>query len=136
MIIGFCSETEEEHQDTLSLMDIVQFDYAYMFYYSERPGTLAAKKLKDDIDLETKRRRLDEVIAKQNKHSLIRNRLDIGKTFRVLIEGTSKRSEDFLQGRTDANKVVVFANEGHSKGQYVNVKVDRCTGGTLIGNVI
>lgn len=136
MIIGFCSETEEEHQETLSLMDVVQFDYAYMYHYSERPGTLAAKKLMDDIDLDTKRRRLDEVIARQNKHSLSRYTLDIGKTFRVLIEGTSKRSEEFLQGRTDANKVMVFPNEGYKKGQYVDVKVERCTQGTLIGKVI
>lgn len=136
MIIGFCSETEEEHQDTLSLMDKVQFDYAYMFHYSERPGTLAAKKLKDDVDLEIKQRRLDEVIVKQNEHSLIRNQLDIGKTYKVLIEGTSKRSEDFLQGRNGPNKVVVFPNEGQLKGQYAEVKIERCTGGTLMGKAI
>jgi tRNA-2-methylthio-N6-dimethylallyladenosine synthase len=136
MIIGFCSETEEEHQDTLSMMDLVQYDFAYMFYYSERPGTLAAKKYADDIDLETKKRRLDEVIVKQRKHSAFRNGQDIGKTRRVLIEGFSKRTDQDLQGRTDANKVVVFPREHYVPGQYVNVFVESCTGGTLIGKVV
>lgn len=136
MIIGFCSETEEEHQETLSVMDIVQYDFAYMFYYSERPGTLAAKKYKDDIDLETKKRRLDEVIVKQRQHSALRNGQDIGKTLRILIEGYSKRSDEDLQGRTSANKVVVFPKEHYAPGEYVNVKVESCTGGTLIGKVV
>ena len=103
MIAGFCSETEEEHQDTLSLMDYVKYDFSYMFYYSERPGTLAAKKYKDDIPLKVKKRRLQEIIAKQNQNSLERNQQDIGKVFKVLVEGFSKRSQEDLQGRTSSN---------------------------------
>ncbi len=136
MITGFCSETEGEHQETLSMMDAVQYDFAYMFYYSERPGTLAAKKYADDIDLDTKKRRLDEIIVKQRKHSTFRNSQDIGKTRRILIEGFSKRSDEDLQGRTSANKVVVFPREHYAPGQYVNVFVERCTGGTLIGKAV
>lgn len=136
MITGFCSETEEEHQDTLSLMDTIHFDFAYMFFYSERPGTLAAKKLADDIPAEVKKRRLAEIIQRQTEHSLTRNRSDIGKTYKVLIEGTSKRSDDFLQGRTSSNKVVVFPKENHVKATYVNVSIEDCTGATLFGKVI
>lgn len=136
MIAGFCSETEEEHQETLSLMDAVQFDFAYMFFYSERPGTLAEKKYKDDISAEAKNRRLNEIIAKQRDHSLQRNKLDVGKTFRVLVEGYSRRSDQFLQGRNTANKVIVFPKESFSKGQYVNVYVEDCTGGTLVGKAV
>lgn len=136
MIAGFCSETEEEHQDTLSLMDYVQYDYAYMFYYSERPGTLAAKKLEDDIPLEVKKRRLNEIIDKQRMHSLARNRMDIGTTVKVLIEGHSRKSDEFNQGRTSTNKVVVFPRGNSQKGMYVDVKVTDCTGGTLIGEII
>jgi tRNA-2-methylthio-N6-dimethylallyladenosine synthase len=136
MIIGFCSETEEEHQETLSLMKIVKFDFAYMFYYSERPGTLAEKKYKDDIDLDTKKRRLDEVIAMQRAHSFERNKLDIGKVHKVLIEGFSKKSKEDLQGRNSSNKVIVFPKENYSKGQYVNVMVTDCTGGTLVGKAV
>src|SRR5688572_5384114 len=111
MITGFCSETEEEHEETLSLMDIVKYDFAYMFYYSERPGTLAEKKLKDDVSLDVKKRRLDEIIHKQTAHSLERNKPDVGKVYRVLIEGYSKRSDKHLQGRNTANKVVVVPAE-------------------------
>lgn len=136
MITGFCSETEEEHTDTLTLMDQVKYDFAYMFFYSERPGTLAAKKLADDVDPEVKKRRLNEIIAKQNQHSLERNKRDVGKTHRVLVEGFSKRSQDFMQGRNTANKVVVFPKENFSKGQYVDVLVTDCTGATLIGNAV
>jgi tRNA-2-methylthio-N6-dimethylallyladenosine synthase len=136
MIIGFCSETEEEHQDTLTLMDKVQFDFAYMFFYSERPGTLAEKKFADDVPGDVKSRRLSEVIAKQRAHSFLRNQLDIGKVHRVLIEGFSKRSTDDLQGRNSANKVIVFPKGNLEKGQYVNVRVLECTGGTLMGEVI
>jgi len=135
MIIGFCSETEDEHEDTLTLMDQVQFDFAYMFHYSERPGTLAAKKYPDDIPEETKKRRLEEIIAKQRDHSFRRNKTDVGKVQTVLIESESKRSAEFLQGRTSANKVVVFPREQYKKGQYVNVQIEDCTGGTLIGKV-
>ena len=136
MIAGFCSETEEEHQDTLSLMDEVQYDFSYMFFYSERPGTLAEKKLKDDVSLDTKKRRLDEIVNKQRTYSLLRNKLDVGKIQKVLIEGFSKRSEDYLQGRNTANKVVVFPRENFRKGEYVQVLVEDCTGGTLIGKVV
>jgi len=136
MITGFCTETEEEHNDTLSLMDLVQFDFAYTFHYSERPGTLAAKKYIDDIPEETKKRRLDEIIRKLREHSLHRNKADVGKIHKVLIEGDSRRSAEYLQGRNTANKVVVFPKQQYKKGQYVNVLVDDCTGGTLVGRVV
>jgi tRNA-2-methylthio-N6-dimethylallyladenosine synthase len=136
MITGFCTETEEEHKETLSLMDIVQYDFAYMFYYSERPGTLAAKRFTDDIPLDVKKRRLDEIITKQREHSFLRNKQDVGKVHRVLAEGYSKRSSDDLQGRNTANKVIVFPRGNHKKGEYVNVLVEECTGGTLVGKVI
>jgi tRNA-2-methylthio-N6-dimethylallyladenosine synthase len=111
----------------------VQFDFSYMFFYSERPGTLAAKKFADDIPDETKKRRLNEIIAQQNAHSLLRNQQDVGKTFKVLIEGTSKKSSGHLQGRNSANKVVVFPAEQHKPGDYVEVRIERCTGATLLG---
>jgi tRNA-2-methylthio-N6-dimethylallyladenosine synthase len=136
MITGFCSETEEEHWETLSLMDAVQYDFAYMFFYSERPGTLAAKKFPDDVPLETKKRRLNEIIQKQAEHSLLSNKRDVNKVHKVLAEGFSKRSDSYLQGRTSANKVVVFPKENFKKGDYVNVWVEDCTGGTLIGRAI
>lgn len=136
MIAGFCTETEEEHQDTLSLMDIVQYDFSYMFYYSERPGTLAAKKFTDDIPLDIKKRRLQEIIEKQNQLSLQRNRLDVGKVHKVLIEGTSKRSDDQLKGRNSANKMVVFPKGNHQVGKYVDVMVNDCTAATLFGEVV
>jgi tRNA-2-methylthio-N6-dimethylallyladenosine synthase len=136
MITGFCSETEEEHQDTLRLMDAVQFDFAYMFYYSERPGTLAAKKYPDDVPLDVKKRRLDEIIVKQRQHSFLRNKMEVGKTHRVLIEGFSKRSSDDLQGRNSSNKVIVFPKGNFKKGEYVDVFVEECTGGTLIGKTV
>jgi tRNA-2-methylthio-N6-dimethylallyladenosine synthase len=136
MIAGFCTETDEEHADTISLMDSVQYDYSYMFYYSERPGTLAAKKYADDISLEVKKKRLDEIIKKQNELSLKRNQLDIGKVHKVLVEGTSRRSDEQLQGRNTANKVVIFPKENKTKGEYVNVLVESCTGGTLMGRLV
>lgn len=136
MIAGFCSETEEEHQDTLTLMDYVKYDFSYMFYYSERPGTLAAKKYEDDIPLATKKKRLQEIIDKQQEISLERNRLDIGKIHEVLIEGTSKRSDEQLQGRNTANKVVIFPRGNQQKGAYVKVKVNDCTAATLFGEVV
>ncbi|MEL6358751.1 MAG: TRAM domain-containing protein, partial [Bacteroidota bacterium] len=134
-IAGFCSETEAEHQDTLSLMDEVQYDFSYMFYYSERPGTLAARKYEDDIPLAVKKRRLNEIIDKQRAHSLVRNQAAVGQVYEVLIEGPSKRSEDYLQGRNSANKVVIFPKENHQKGQYVNVRIQECTTATLLGEV-
>jgi len=136
MIAGFCTETEEEHKETLSLMDYVKYDFSYMFFYSERPGTLAAKKYEDDIPLDIKKRRLSEIIKKQQAHSLERNKRDIGKVHKVLIEGTSKRSEEDLQGRNSANKVVIFPRKDYKKGQYVNVLVKDCTAATLFGNIV
>lgn len=136
MITGFCTETEAEHQETLSLMEKVKFDFSYMFAYSERPGTLAAKKFTDDIPEVEKKSRLDQIINAQQRHSLERYQLDIGKTFKVLIEGTSKRSSEFLQGRNSANKVVVFPKENYKKGEYANVVIDSCSSATLIGKVV
>ncbi len=136
MITGFCGETEEEHRDTLSLMDAVRFDFAYMFAYSERQGTPAAKKFSDDIAPDVKKRRLNEIIEKQGLHSLEKNRDDIGKTFTVLTEGPSKRSGEFLQGRNSANKVVVFPRGNFKKGEYVSVLIEDCTGATLIGKAV
>ncbi|SFB33838.1 tRNA (N6-isopentenyl adenosine(37)-C2)-methylthiotransferase MiaB [Algoriphagus aquimarinus] len=136
MITGFCSETEEEHQDTLSLMDIVKFDFSYMFYYSERPGTLAAKKYPDDISLEVKKRRLSEVIVKQSATSLMRNKLDLGKEQIILVEGPSKKSADDYKGRNSANKVVIIPAGNYSKGDYLSVKIIDCTPATLFGEVI
>lgn len=136
MITGFCTETEEEHKETLTMMDYVKYDFSYMFFYSERPGTLAEKKYDDDIPLDIKKRRLGEIIVKQQKYSLERNKFDLGKVHKVLIEGTSKRSEKHLQGRNTANKVVIFPKKQFKKGQYVNVLVDDCTTATLMGNAV
>jgi len=135
MISGFCTETKEEHKQTLSLMEEVKYDFAYMFYYSERPNTPAEKKYKDDIVLEEKKKRLNEVIALQQKHSLERNQKEIGKIFKVLIEGTSKRSEEYFKGRNSANKVVIFPKENYHKGEYVNVLIEDCTTATLLGSI-
>jgi tRNA-2-methylthio-N6-dimethylallyladenosine synthase len=136
MIAGFCTETAADHQETLSLMDYVQYDFSYMFFYSERPGTLAAKKFADDIPLKLKKKRLQEIINKQQEISLRRNQLDIGKTFRVLIEGFSKRSKAYLQGRNSANKVVVFPTTNLKPGEYVDVQITSCTAATLTGEII
>jgi tRNA-2-methylthio-N6-dimethylallyladenosine synthase len=136
MIVGFCSETEEEHHETLSLMEQVKFDFAYMFFYSERPGTLAAKKFPDDITAEVKQKRLEEVIEKQRFHSQLSNQREHGKVFRVLVEGSSRRSEEQLQGRTSSNKVAVFPKGNARKGDYVNVLVHDSTGGTLLGSIV
>ena len=136
MIAGFCSETEEEHEDTLSLMDYARYDFSYMFIYSERPGTLAEKKYRDDIPENVKKRRLSEIIAKQQHISLQRNKLDLHKVHRVLIEGVSKRSEAHLQGRNSANKVVVFPKKDFKVGQYVDILVSDCTSATLIGESV
>jgi len=136
MMTGFCSETEEEHQDTLSLMDYVTYDFAYMFHYSERPGTHAAKKLTDDIPADVKSRRLSEIIAKQRAHSLYRNKLNVGKIEQVLVEGYSKRSKKDLQGRTTSNKVVIFLAGSTNIGDYVQVLITDCTSGTLLGKVV
>jgi len=132
-IAGFCTETDDDHKDTLSIMDEVQFDFSYMFYYSERPGTLAAKKYKDDVPLKIKKERLSEIIAKQQAISLERNKQALGKYHKVLIEGESKKSNEYLQGRNSANKVVVFPKGNHNKGEYVIVLVEDCTTATLMG---
>ena len=136
MIAGFCTETEADHQETLSLMDYVKYDYGYMFSYSERPNTPAAKKLKDDVSEATKSRRLAEIIARQREHSLERNLLCVGKTYKVLVEGFSKRSNEQLSGKNDQNKIVVFPKENFSKGDYVNVLITECSSGTLIGKAV
>jgi len=137
VITGFCTETEEEHQETLSIMDYVQYDYAYMFAYSERPGTLAAKRYADDIPEETKKRRLTEVVAKQRNHSLQRLQEQVGKIHHVLIEGFSKRSDQDYCGRNDRNAMVVFPVDTRYKvGDYVNVLGENCTSATLIGKII
>lgn len=136
MITGFCTETEEEHQDTLTLMDIVKYDFSYMFFYSERPGTLAAKKFEDDIPLEIKKRRLTEVINKQNHLSNERNKLDIGKEQLILIEGTSKKSDQEYRGRNSANKVVIISAGDYKAGDYVLVKIKDHTTATLFGEII
>ena len=136
IIAGFCGETIEQHEDTLSIMREVEYDMAYMFIYSERPGTLAAKKYEDDIPEEEKKRRLQEIVALQGEHSLKRNQADIGKTFEVLVEGNSKKSEEQLFGRNSQNKVIVFDRANYKPGDYVNVKVVDCTSATLIGEEV
>ena len=134
-ITGFCSESESEHLDTLSLMDNVIYDYSYMFYYSERPGTLAHRKYKDDIPLETKKRRLDEIVKKQNIHSFKRNELTIDEQYKILVESVSKKSDKFLRGRTSENKMVIFPKKDHTIGKYVDVKIKECNSATLFGEI-
>jgi tRNA-2-methylthio-N6-dimethylallyladenosine synthase len=135
-ISGFCGETDEDHSETLSLMEEVGFDFAYMFKYSERPGTFAAKNMKDDVPEKIKSGRLTEIINLQNKLSAKSKKKDVGKTFEVLVEGTSKKSLDELSGRTTQNKVVVFPGKGHKPGDYVNVQITGCTSATLIGKIV
>jgi tRNA-2-methylthio-N6-dimethylallyladenosine synthase len=137
MIAGFCSETEEEHQDTLSMMEFAKYSMSYMFFYSERPGTPAAKKLADDVPDEIKKNRLNEIVRLQNHISLQHNKADIGKTFRVLIEGDSKKSDMEFKGRNSQNKMLVFPKiEGLNKGEYCFVKVHNATSATLMGEII
>jgi tRNA-2-methylthio-N6-dimethylallyladenosine synthase len=136
MITGFCTETEEDHQQTLSLFDYCKYDLAYLYYYSERPGTLAARRFEDDVPLETKKRRLQELVDLYRGHSLRNMEKEVGKTFKVLVEGYSKKSEEQLQGRTDQNKVVIFAKENFVKGDYVMVNITHCTAGTLFGDSV
>lgn len=135
IIAGFCTETEEDHQATLELMRKVRFDSAFMFQYSERPGTKAARHFPDDVPNEVKTRRLNEIIGLQSSISLERNKECVGNTYRVLIEGTSKRDSGSLFGRTSGNKVCVFPAEGHKPGDYVNIKVESCTSATLLGHI-
>jgi len=136
MIVGFCSETEEEHQDSVSLIQEVDYDFGYLFSYSERPNTPAAKKYADDVPEEVKQRRLAEIIKVHRESAMRRNLKHVGKVHRVLIEGTSKRSQDQLFGRNDQNAVVIFDKGNLQKGHYVNVLVTNCTGGTLLGEVV
>ena len=136
VIAGFCSETEEDHKETLSLFEEVCFDTAFMFYYSERPGTLAARKYPDDVDLETKTRRLNEIIALQNKMSLKSYKKDIGKRFRVMVEGPSKKNPEELCGRASNNKMCVFPDTCHKAGDYVDVEVVNCTSATLLCKLV
>jgi tRNA-2-methylthio-N6-dimethylallyladenosine synthase len=136
IIAGFCSETEEDHLETMQLMEQVGYDYAFMFKYSERPDTLAAKKYEDNIPEETKGRRLQEIIALQQKLSHKSNKADIGKTFEVLAESTSRKSANELAGRNSQNKVVVFERGEYKPGDYVQVKITSCTPATLKGVVV
>jgi tRNA-2-methylthio-N6-dimethylallyladenosine synthase len=136
IITGFCNETDHDHRQSLSLMEWAGFDFSYMFAYSERSGTGASRKLKDNVPEEIKKERLKEIIALQNKLSSASKKRDIGMTFEVLIEGVSKKSESHLYGRTSQNKVVVFPAGEHKPGNYVNVKIERSTSATLIGTVI
>ncbi|HEY8367412.1 MAG TPA: tRNA (N6-isopentenyl adenosine(37)-C2)-methylthiotransferase MiaB [Bacteroidia bacterium] len=133
IITGFCSETDEEHQDTLSLMEYSKFDYAYMFKYSERPGTPAAKKMQDDVSEEVKGKRLQEVIELQTRLSLESNKKDLGKVMEVLVEGPSKKNPEEYCGRTSTNKMVVFPKQNTQKGDYVWVEIKDCTSATLKG---
>lgn len=137
VIAGFCTETEAEHQDTMEMFRHAQFDFAYMYQYSERPGTLAARKYQDDVPEDVKNRRLQEIIDQQHRIGRAKNDSDVGKTHVVLIEGFSKKSNDDYAGRNDQNKKVIFpVGEGYGKGDYVKVLAERCTQTSLIGRVI
>jgi tRNA-2-methylthio-N6-dimethylallyladenosine synthase len=136
MIAGFPTENEADHSDTLSLMNEVKYSFGYMYAYSERPGTLAGRKMEDDVTEDTKLRRLQEIVALQREHSLFRTQQFVGQTMEVLVEKTSKKSEDDLSGRNSQNLTVVFPKEHYKVGDFVNVKMTRCTSGTLIGEAI
>mgnify|MGYP001249401934 FL=1 len=136
IISGFCAETDEEHEETLSLMDIVTFDFAYMFKYSERPKTLAERKFEDDVPEAVKSKRLTQIIEKQQAHSLASNKRRIGRTEKVLVEGVSKRSEEHMSGRTGRNSMVVFPKGNFEKGDYINVRIVDCTSATLLGEAV
>ncbi|MBC35347.1 MAG: tRNA (N6-isopentenyl adenosine(37)-C2)-methylthiotransferase MiaB [Bacteroidetes bacterium] len=136
IIAGFCDETEDDHADTLSIMQEVGYDYAFMFKYSERPDTVAAKKFEDNISEEIKSKRLTEIINLQRQLSHHSNKADIGKVFEVLVEGTSKKSKEQLSGRNSQNKVVVFPKENYKVGDYVQVKITDCTTATLVGEAV
>jgi tRNA-2-methylthio-N6-dimethylallyladenosine synthase len=138
IIAGFCTETEEEHKETVSMMEYAGYDMSYMFFYSERPGTLAQRRYKDDIPEDVKKRRLQEIVETQNKLSLQSNQKDIDKTVRVLIEGNSRRSDEAWMGRNSQNKVVIFDKGGYDlkPGDYVNVNVRHCSQATLFGEIV
>ncbi|NND76601.1 MAG: tRNA (N6-isopentenyl adenosine(37)-C2)-methylthiotransferase MiaB, partial [Flavobacteriales bacterium] len=136
MIVGFPTETEEDHRDTMALMEYVKYDFGYMFAYSERPGTMAERKMDDDVPADIKQRRLAEIVDLQLKHSAYRTKQFVGKTVEVLIEKTSKKSELEWSGRTQQSTVAVFPKEHYKVGDFVNVKIHDCTGATLIGEAI
>ncbi|WP_022834969.1 tRNA (N6-isopentenyl adenosine(37)-C2)-methylthiotransferase MiaB [Salisaeta longa] len=136
IIAGFCGETEAQHEDTLSLMKEVRYDHAYMFKYSERPNTYAARKYEDDVPEEVKQRRLEEIITLQRGHALESNKQEVGRTHVVLVEGPSKKSDEQFFGRTDTNKGVVFDREDYQAGDYVRVRIDDCTSSTLLGTAL
>ena len=136
MIAGFCGETEEEHQDTLSLMEYVKYDFGFMFIYSERPGTMAARKLEDDIPEDLKKRRLTEIVDLQQAHSVYRTKQFVGQTVEVLIEKPSRRSDAHWSGRTPQNTVAVFPKGDYKEGDFVMVRIDDCTSATLIGEAV
>ena len=136
MIAGFPSETEDDHRETLDLMNYVKYDFGFMFSYSERPGTLAAKKIKDDVPNQIKKKRLQEIISLQQKHSKIRTEQYINQTVCVLIEKESKKSKNHWSGRTTQNTVVVFPKENYMIGDFVDVKIINSTSATLIGNAL
>ena len=136
MIVGFPTETEDDHQDTLSLMEYVKYDFGFMFAYSERPGTLAARKMEDDVPHEVKKRRLAEIIALQQEHSHYRTKQFVGKTVEILIEKESKKSDAHWSGRNSQNTVAVFPKEHYKVGDFVNVKITDCTSATLIGEAV
>jgi tRNA-2-methylthio-N6-dimethylallyladenosine synthase len=136
MIAGFPTETEEDHQDTLSLMEYVKYNFGYMYSYSERPGTLAGRKMEDDVSEATKLRRLQEIVDLQQKHAWLRSEEFIGQTVEVLIEKVSKKSKEEFSGRNSQSITVVFPREEYKIGDFVNVKVESCTSGTLIGKAV
>jgi tRNA-2-methylthio-N6-dimethylallyladenosine synthase len=136
MIAGFPTENEEDHQDTLTLMEYVKYDYGFMFAYSERPGTLAERKLEDNVPPEIKKRRLTEIIDLQRQHSLERIKANLGKTQEVLIEGVSKKSDAHWMGRTSQNTVAVFPKENYKVGDFVMVEMQDCTSATLLGKAV
>ena len=135
-ITGFCDETEDDHQLTLSLMEEVKYHFSYMFYYSERPNTFAERKLKDNVAIDVKKRRLQDIINLQQTHSLLRNQQALENNYEVLIEGVSKKSENKFFGRTTQNTVVVFNKKTANVGDFVNVKINDCTSATLMGEII
>jgi tRNA-2-methylthio-N6-dimethylallyladenosine synthase len=136
IITGFCTETEEEHQETMSIMEYCQYDLAYMYFYSERPGTLAERRYEDDVPEEIKKRRLAEVVALHRQHALLSNERTVGKTYKVLVEGPSKKNPEEFQGRTDQNKLVIFPKGNTEKGDYVQLKIVRASSATLFGEIV
>ncbi len=136
IIAGFCNETDEEHAETLSIMKEVVYEFAYMYKYSERPKTLSERKFEDDVPEAVKQKRLEEIIAIQHENSFARNKVSVGKTFKVLVEGFSKKSDQMLFGRNSQNAVVVFDRGDIQPKTYVDVRINECTSATLIGEVV